>query len=139
MSLILIIILLIIVFGGGGGYYAHSYYGGPGLGGVLGVVLIVLVVLWLSAASRSQSYGAATRDSACEGSSAPDLDAAPAILPIHIEETTQSIARLHAEHHANATQHRARRRRYYINAGPPRLHRRRERVDLGCASVNGLA
>jgi uncharacterized membrane protein len=33
------------------------------------------------------------------------LDAAPAILPIHIEETIQSIARLHAEHHANATQH----------------------------------
>ena len=47
MSLILIIILLVIVFGGGGGYYAHSRYGGPGLGGVLGFVLIVLVVLWL--------------------------------------------------------------------------------------------
>ncbi len=47
MSLILIIILLVIVFGGGGGYYAHSYYGRPGLGGVLGVVVIVLVALWL--------------------------------------------------------------------------------------------
>ena len=46
MSLILIIILLIVVFGGGGGYYAHSYYGGPGLGGVLGFVLIVVLVLW---------------------------------------------------------------------------------------------
>ncbi|THD44093.1 MAG: DUF3309 family protein [Bradyrhizobium sp.] len=47
MSLILIIILLVIVFGGGGGYYAHSYYGGRGLGGVLGLVVIVLVALWL--------------------------------------------------------------------------------------------
>jgi hypothetical protein len=46
MSLILIIILLVIVFGGGGGYYAHSHYGGPGLGGVLGIVLIVVRVLW---------------------------------------------------------------------------------------------
>ena len=35
----------------------------------------------------------------------PDLDAAASILPIHIEETIQSIARLHAEHRANATQH----------------------------------
>lgn len=35
----------------------------------------------------------------------PDLDAAPSILPIHIEETIQSIARLHAEHRANATRH----------------------------------
>ena len=47
MSLILIIILLVIVFGGGGGYYAHSYYGGRGLGGVLGIVLIIVAVLWL--------------------------------------------------------------------------------------------
>jgi hypothetical protein len=47
MTLILIIILLVIVFGGGGGYYAHSYYGRPGLGGVLGIVLIALAVLWL--------------------------------------------------------------------------------------------
>jgi hypothetical protein len=47
MSLILIIILLVIVFGGGGGYYAHSNYGGRGLGGVLGFVLIIVVVLWL--------------------------------------------------------------------------------------------
>ncbi|MGO9741208.1 MAG: DUF3309 family protein [Roseiarcus sp.] len=46
MNLIIIIILLLIVFGGGGGYFAHSYYGGPGLGGVLGLVLIVVLVLW---------------------------------------------------------------------------------------------
>ena len=41
MSFIVIIILLVILFGGGGGYYAHSRYGGPGLGGVLRIVLIV--------------------------------------------------------------------------------------------------
>jgi hypothetical protein len=47
MSLILIIIVLVLLFGGGGGYYAHRSYGGRGLGGVLGLVLVVLVVLWL--------------------------------------------------------------------------------------------
>ena len=46
-STILIIILLSLIFGGGGGYYAHSYYGAPGLGGVLGLVLVVCIVLWL--------------------------------------------------------------------------------------------
>ena len=47
MSTILLIVILILIFGGGGGYYAHSYYGAPGLGGVLGIVLIVVAVLWL--------------------------------------------------------------------------------------------
>jgi uncharacterized membrane protein len=35
----------------------------------------------------------------------PETDAASSIPPIHIEETIRSIAGLHAEHHANATQH----------------------------------
>ncbi len=39
MGLILLIVVLVVLFGGGGGYYAHSYYGGAGLGGVLGVVV----------------------------------------------------------------------------------------------------
>jgi hypothetical protein len=47
MSTILIIVVLIILFGGGG-YYAHGRYGGTGLGGVLGVVVLILVVLWLA-------------------------------------------------------------------------------------------
>src|SRR6185437_7398471 len=47
MLTILLIIVLIILLGGGGGYYAHGRYGAPGLGGVLGLVIIVLVVLWL--------------------------------------------------------------------------------------------
>jgi hypothetical protein len=47
MSLLLIIVILLLLFGGGGGYYAHRAYGGPGLGGVLGLVLIIIVVIWL--------------------------------------------------------------------------------------------
>jgi len=46
MNLIIIIIILVLLFGGGGGYYAHSNYGMPGLGGVLGTVLIIILVLW---------------------------------------------------------------------------------------------
>jgi hypothetical protein len=34
--------LLILLLGGGGGYYAHGRYGGAGLGGVLGLVVLVL-------------------------------------------------------------------------------------------------
>ena len=47
MTTILLIVLLIILLGGGGGYYAHGRYGAPGVGGVLGLVLIVLIVPWL--------------------------------------------------------------------------------------------
>jgi Protein of unknown function (DUF3309) len=46
MSTILIILVLILLLGGGG-YYGHSKYGGAGLGGVLGVVLLMAVVVWL--------------------------------------------------------------------------------------------
>ena len=49
MSVILIVVILLLIFGGiPGGYYAHRTYGGAGLGGVLGLVLIILVVLWLA-------------------------------------------------------------------------------------------
>jgi Protein of unknown function (DUF3309) len=47
MTTILIIVLLILLLGGGGGYYGHRRYGGRGLGGVLGLILIILLVLWL--------------------------------------------------------------------------------------------
>jgi hypothetical protein len=33
----------------------------------------------------------------------PETDTASSILPVHIEETIQSIAGLNAEHRANAT------------------------------------
>ena len=35
----------------------------------------------------------------------PETDTASSILPVHIEETIQSIAGLNAEHRANATHH----------------------------------
>jgi hypothetical protein len=47
MTLIIIIVVLVLLFGGGGGYYAHRTWGGPGLGGVIGLIVIVLLVLWL--------------------------------------------------------------------------------------------
>jgi Protein of unknown function (DUF3309) len=47
MSTILIIVVLILLLGGGGSYYGYNRYGGRGLGGVLGLVLIVCLVLFL--------------------------------------------------------------------------------------------
>jgi hypothetical protein len=47
MTLIIIIIILLLIFGGGGGYYAHRTWGAPGLGGVVGLVLVILLVAWL--------------------------------------------------------------------------------------------
>ena len=38
MVTILVIVLLVLLLGGGGGYYGYRTYGGPGLGGVLGLV-----------------------------------------------------------------------------------------------------
>jgi len=51
MSTILIIVLLILLLGGGG-YYGHSRYGGSGLGGVLGLVLVIAVVVWVVGGSH---------------------------------------------------------------------------------------
>jgi uncharacterized membrane protein len=36
---------------------------------------------------------------------ADEADVTPSVLPIHIEETIQSIVRLHGDHHANSTRH----------------------------------
>jgi hypothetical protein len=52
MSTLLIIVILLLLFGGGGGYYAFNTYGGVGLGGVLGTVLLVLLILWIVGALR---------------------------------------------------------------------------------------
>lgn len=43
----LVILVLIILLVGGGGYYSHRSYGTTGLGGVLGLALVVVLVLWL--------------------------------------------------------------------------------------------
>ena len=41
MGLLLLIIILLLLFGGGGGYYGYRTYGGPGLGGALGLVVVI--------------------------------------------------------------------------------------------------
>ena len=45
LTILLIVVLILLL--GGGGYYGYSSYGGPGLGGVVGLVLIIVLVLWL--------------------------------------------------------------------------------------------
>lgn len=47
MTTLLIIIVLLLLLGGGGGYYANRSYGTAGLGGVLGLVLVSILVIWL--------------------------------------------------------------------------------------------
>jgi Protein of unknown function (DUF3309) len=47
MQTILIIVVLVLLLGGGGGYYGYNRYGGRGIGGGLGLVLLVLFVVWL--------------------------------------------------------------------------------------------
>lgn len=46
MGTILIIVLVVLLLGGGGGYYGYNRYGGTGLGGALGLVLVVFLVVW---------------------------------------------------------------------------------------------
>ncbi len=48
MSLILIIVILVVLLGGGGFYGSRSGWRGPHYGGLLGLVLIILLVLWLT-------------------------------------------------------------------------------------------
>ena len=69
----------------------------------------------------------------------PDLDAAPSVLPIHIAETIQSIARLHAEHRANATQHQLVVDRITSLLGRPVFIAVLTIVVVGWVCLNGLA
>ena len=52
MDLILIVLIIVILCGGGGGYYAYNRYGNPGLGGVLGLVLVVMLIWFLLRGGR---------------------------------------------------------------------------------------
>ena len=45
LALILIIVLVVLLMGGYG--YRSGYYGAPQFGGILGVLLILLVILFL--------------------------------------------------------------------------------------------
>ena len=47
MSIILIV-LLVVLFLGGGVYGSRAGWRGPHYGGMLGLVLLILVVLWLT-------------------------------------------------------------------------------------------
>ena len=69
----------------------------------------------------------------------PDSDAAASILPIHIEETIQSIARLHAEHRANATQHQRAVDRITSVLSRPVFIAALTIVVVGWVSLNGVA
>jgi len=46
MGTILIVVLVVLLLGGGGGYYGYNRYGGSGVGGALGLVLVVILGLW---------------------------------------------------------------------------------------------
>lgn len=49
MSTILIVILLVLLLGGGGAYYGpRAGWGAPHYGGLLGLVLLILLILWLT-------------------------------------------------------------------------------------------
>ena len=50
MSIILIIIVLVLLLGGGGAYYGpRAGWSGPHYGGgLLGLVLLILLILWLT-------------------------------------------------------------------------------------------
>jgi hypothetical protein len=45
----LIVLLLVLLLGG---FFGHRRYGGRGLGGVLGLVLIIFLILWLAGGVR---------------------------------------------------------------------------------------
>ena len=69
----------------------------------------------------------------------PETDAASSIPPIHIEETIQSIAGLHADHHANATQHQRLVDRITYLLGSANFISGLTVFVVGWVSLNGLA
>jgi hypothetical protein len=49
MSPIVIILILLVLFGGGGAYYGpRAGWEGPQYGGLFGLVLVILLILWLT-------------------------------------------------------------------------------------------
>lgn len=49
LATLLIILVLVLLLGG---FFGHRRYGGRGLGGVLGLVLIIFLILWLAGGVR---------------------------------------------------------------------------------------
>jgi uncharacterized membrane protein len=68
----------------------------------------------------------------------PKLGAVSSIPPVHIDETIQSIARLHAEHHANATPHERVVDRLTSLLSRPVFIAGLTAAVVGWASVNGV-
>jgi hypothetical protein len=48
MATILVVIIAILLVGTGGGFYGYRQYGGPGLGGAIVFVVLIILVLWLA-------------------------------------------------------------------------------------------
>ena len=69
----------------------------------------------------------------------PELDAFVPVLPIHSEETIQSIARLHAEHRADATRHQLAVDRITSLLGRPVFIMALTTAVIGWMSLNGFA
>jgi hypothetical protein len=69
-TLIIVIVLVILLFGGGGRYYgSRAGWRGPHYGGgLLGLVLLILLILWLTGNLGSGRLG-------------PRVEAVPAVAP----------------------------------------------------------
>jgi hypothetical protein len=48
MPLIIIVLLLLLILGGGGFYGKRAGWRGPHYSGLIGLVVLILVVLWLT-------------------------------------------------------------------------------------------
>lgn len=53
---ILIVSVVLALVGGGGGYYGHRRYGGRGLDGALGLVIIIPLVIGLIGGFHTGTY-----------------------------------------------------------------------------------
>ena len=50
MPIILIVLLVVLLLGGGGAFYGRGAgWGTPHYGGLLGLVVLILLILWLTA------------------------------------------------------------------------------------------
>jgi hypothetical protein len=48
MPLIVIVLLLVLILGGGGFYGSRAGWRGPHYSGLIGLVVLILVILWLT-------------------------------------------------------------------------------------------
>jgi hypothetical protein len=49
LTVLVVVVLLVLLLGGGGGYYGRrSGWRGPQFGGLFGLIVVILLVLWLT-------------------------------------------------------------------------------------------